>query len=164
MNDTSYYSAINNWIAQYNGLVLAWFKVDMDEIGRNLPVEKLNNMLLAGDITVESVQDRKLLFASHYPLHTKEVDLCEKLGLNKMVVYSSMDSALFQRFGADKIKVMMGSMGMKNNESINHFMLTKAIEHIQEKIAAKVIEELPSTSAEEWLKLNMPYEQKENNK
>ena len=99
--------------------------------------------------------DKKIIFAEHYPLQQKEKDLYEKLNLEEVQIWSSLDEPLFKHFGGDKIVAMMKQLGMKESESVEHKMLGKSVLNAQEKIAQKVQFEQSARSQKDWLEKNL---------
>lgn len=95
------------------------------------------------------------VFVEHYPLHSKEIDLIKNWEAKNIVVYSALDEPLFRHFGSDKLIPMMKMLGMKEDEVIEHNMVTKSIIKGQEKIAQQVTVELSSASQEEWMQKNV---------
>jgi len=95
------------------------------------------------------------VFTEHYPLHSKELDLIKNWESEKVVVYSALDEALFRHFGSDKLIPLMKMLGMKEDEVIEHPMVTKSIIKGQEKIAEQVTLEQSATSQEEWMQKNI---------
>ena len=82
-----------------------------------------------------------------------------ELGISlPIIAFASLDDALLQRFGSEKAKGLMLSMGMKAEEVIEHSMIEKSIEKAQSKIAKKVFTESKTNSAEDWLRMNFPAE------
>lgn len=100
--------------------------------------------------------DNKIpVFVEHYPLHTKELDLIKNWGAEKIIVYSAMDEPLFKHFGSEKLIPIMKMLGMKEDEVIEHAMVTKSIIKGQEKIAEQVNLEQPASSQAEWMTKNV---------
>jgi flavodoxin len=95
------------------------------------------------------------VFTEHYPLHNKELDLIKNWEANKIVVYSALDEALFRHFGSDKLIPLIKMLGMKEDEAIEHPMVTKSIIKGQEKIAEQVTLEQSASSLEEWMRKNI---------
>ncbi|MBL7701353.1 MAG: hypothetical protein JNM14_03840 [Ferruginibacter sp.] len=95
------------------------------------------------------------VFVEHYPLHTKEIDLIKNWDAKKIVVYSALDEPLFRHFGSDKIIPLIKMIGMKEEEAIEHKMVTKSIINGQEKIAKLITFEQSAASQEEWMKKNI---------
>ncbi len=97
----------------------------------------------------------KPVFVEHYPLHSKEEGLVQNWEQKNIMVYSAMDEPLFKHFGSEKLIPMMKFMGMKENEVIEHSMVSKSIIKGQEKIEMHVHAEQPASSQAEWMEKNM---------
>jgi len=82
--------------------------------------------------------NRKPVFVEHYPLHTKELQLIRNWDAEKIIVFSAMDEPLFKHFGSEKLIPLMKMLGMKEDEVIEHNMVSKSILKGQEKIAEQV--------------------------
>ena len=95
------------------------------------------------------------VFVEHHPLHTKELELIKNWGAEKIIVYSAMDEPLFKHFGSDKLIPIMKMLGMKEDEVIEHSMVSKSIIKGQEKIAEQVSLELSASSQEDWMRKNL---------
>jgi hypothetical protein len=99
--------------------------------------------------------NKKPVFVEHYPLHTKELELVKNWGTEKIIVFSAMDEPLFKHFGSEKLIPLMKMLGMKEDEVIEHNMVTKSIIKGQEKIAEQVAIEQSAGSQEEWMRKNV---------
>ena len=77
------------------------------------------------------------------------------MNLEKVNVWSALDEPLFQIFGSEKIIQMMKQLGMKENESVQHTMLSKSIQNAQEKIEKKVQVEHTAHSQKDWFEINL---------
>lgn len=95
------------------------------------------------------------VFVEHYPLHSKEIELIKNWDAKNIVVYSALDEPLFKHFGSDKIIPIMKMLGMKEDEVIEHNMVTKSIIKGQEKIAGQVSLEQSSNSQGGWMEKNL---------
>jgi hypothetical protein len=95
------------------------------------------------------------VFVEHYPLHSKEIELIKNWDAKNIVVYSALDEPLFKHFGSDKIIPVMKMLGMKEDEVIEHNMVTKSIIKGQEKIAGQVSLEQSSNSQGGWMEKNL---------
>ncbi len=133
--------------------VLCWFEATRRELHAYLPVDRKPEVLLASQYFYSP--GTNFVFAEHYPLKQAEQELYKILAIEKAVVYSALQEPLFTSFGGEKIIQMMLQMGMKEDESIEHNMISKAIENAQEKIEKKVLVEQRTTSPEEWLLMNL---------
>jgi len=101
------------------------------------------------------LQNKVPVFVEHYPLHTKEIELIKNWDAEKIIVYSAMDEPLFKNFGSEKLIPLMKMMGMKEDEVIEHSMVSKSIIKGQEKIADQVSIEQSAGSQEEWMRKNI---------
>ena len=101
------------------------------------------------------LQNKKPVFVEHYPLHTKELELIKNWDAEKIIVYSAIDEPLFKHFGSEKLIPLMKMMGMKEDEVIEHSMVSKSIIKGQEKIAQQVTLEQSAASQEEWMRKNI---------
>ena len=73
----------------------------------------------------------------------------------KIIVFSAMDEPIFKHFGSDKLIPLMKMMGMKEDEVIEHNMVSKSIIKGQEKIGEQVTLEQSAGSQEEWMRKNI---------
>ena len=101
------------------------------------------------------LQNKIPVFVEHYPLHEKEIELIKNWQAEKIIVYSAMDEPLFKHFGSDKLIPLMKMLGMKEDEVIEHSMVSKSIIKGQEKIAQQVTFEQSAVSQEEWMRKNI---------
>ncbi len=117
---------------------------------------------LDGDLVTEThflhaskLLDKTPVFVEHYPLHTKEIELIKNWDAKNIVVFSALDEPLFKHFGSDKIIPIMKMLGMKEDEVIEHNMVTKSIIKGQEKIAEQVTLEQAASSQAGWMEKNI---------
>ena len=97
-----------------------------------------------------------VVFGEHYPVRAKEEELWQNLNLENVTIYSSLEEPLFQRFGGERIITLMKQLGMEENETISHTMISQSIRNAQEKIAKQVSFEQTAGSQEDWFKKNLP--------
>jgi len=101
------------------------------------------------------------LFAEHYPTYSKEESVLNKIdeltGCKAVILfYASLDEPLFKFFGGDNIKNMMIKLGIKEDECIQHSMVTKSIENAQKKIEKKISSDFETPSQDDWFLKNYP--------
>lgn len=99
--------------------------------------------------------EKNLVFLEHYPLREKEEEVIENLNPKQVYVFSSLDEPLFNQFGGGKMVELMKSLGMKEDEMIEHPMISKSIVNAQHKLAQKVTIENSANSAKEWFERNV---------
>jgi iron only hydrogenase large subunit-like protein len=156
MSTPAMQAGLGKWLqAQPNGIVAVWFQKDKEALQALLPEAVASRLILADQLTPDHVTGNLILFAGHYPLQQVEAELAEKIGMKKMLVHSSLTSPLFKHFGGDKIIEVAKGMGMKEDEAIEHFLVSSAITKTQGKIADKVSQEQFANSEEEWMQLNL---------
>lgn len=102
------------------------------------------------------------LFYGHYPIPARESQLVEKISAaDKATIitfFSSLDDRAFQMFGAENIKSLMEKMGLKEDEAVEHAMVSKAMERAREKIAGTISTEIITSTETGWYQQN--YKQK----
>ncbi len=101
------------------------------------------------------LQHKKAVFTEHHPLHGKELELVQHWPEQPIIVYSAMDEPLFVHFGSEKMLGLMKLLGMKEDEVIEHSLVTKSIIKGQDKIAGMVELEQSAQSQKEWLEKNL---------
>jgi hypothetical protein len=118
------------------------------ELDENLVIE-------ARKLNISKLLDKVPVFTEHFPLHEKEIDFIRNWHIEKIIVYSALDEPLFKHFGSDKLIPLMKMLGMKEDEVIEHNMVTKSIIKGQEKIREQVTLEQPAASQDEWMRKNI---------
>ena len=138
-------------------LFICWFADTAVKFKEFFRLQGLDENLITDThhLHASRLQNKKPVFVEHYPLHTKEIDLIKNWGTEKIIVYSAMDEPLFKHFGSEKLIPLMKMLGMKEDEVIEHKMVTKSIINGQEKIADKVTLEQSADSQEEWMRKNI---------
>ncbi|NOU18206.1 MAG: hypothetical protein HOO91_11685 [Bacteroidales bacterium] len=137
-------------------VVVAWFSKTQEEFHQflneqhGLGVE----IQLAQTAISTQISDKKLILLEHFPLRGKEETFIINLNPSQVIVLSSLDEPLFEIFGSDEIIRMMKSLGMKEDEMIEHPMISKSIVRAQQKLEQKVICENFADSSKEWFQRN----------
>jgi preprotein translocase subunit SecA len=70
------------------------------------------------------------------------------------VFYSSLDEAIFQIFGGDRIKDVIEKLGLAEGEFLQHSMISSSISNVQEKIEKEIVMEYKTNSIKEWFERN----------
>lgn len=138
-------------------LFIAWFKDTATEFRKYfLEHGAPESMVIeVKEFHTSRLVNHKPVFVEHYPLHTAEEALVKDWKQEKIIVYSALDEPLFKHFGSEKIIPMMKLMGMKENEVIEHNMVTKSIIKGQHKIEEQVTVEQSANLQEDWMKRNL---------
>jgi hypothetical protein len=99
------------------------------------------------------------LFAGHYPLPSKEDQLIQKLNAAfpqcPIIFYSSLDEPAVEIFGSDRIVGLLDKMGMKEEEAIEHTMVSQSMKRARAKIESRVAKEIVTQSEAEWYAKNV---------
>ena len=102
----------------------------------------------------------EIIVAEHHPMQSQDgelVDAAAKLACNaRLCFYFSLDDPLLRHFGSDSIKALFVRLGIDRGECISHHLINTAIHTAQEKIERKVGKDVPTYSADDWFKYNLP--------
>ncbi|MEO6253418.1 MAG: hypothetical protein ABIO79_08945 [Ferruginibacter sp.] len=140
-----------------NHVFIAWFAdtaVKFKEFFRQQGLDE-SRIMETHHLHASKLQNKIPVFVEHYPLHAKEMELITNWDAEKIIVYSAMDEPLFKHFGSEKLIPLMKMLGMKENEVIEHNMVSKSIIKGQEKIAEQVSIEQSANSQEDWMRKNI---------
>lgn len=138
-------------------LFICWFPETLTRFKEFFRQQGLDENLVieTHHLHTSKLLNKKPVFVEHYPLHTREIELIKNWGNEKIIVFSALDEPLFKHFGSEKLIPLMKMLGMKEDEVIEHNMVTKSIIKGQEKIAQQVTLEQTATSQEEWMRKNI---------
>lgn len=132
---------------------IGWFDdtiAEVEETFKNSAVTVLN----ARTIHKAQVEGSALIFIEHHPMKSKEEAVFNQLGLTEAIVLTALDEPLLMIFGGEKLIKMMQSLGMNEDEIIEHKMVTQSIANAQEKIEKKIELEQSARSQSEWIERN----------
>jgi len=147
---------ISEWQKDPGTIFIFWFDDSLREV-ESIFTKQTNSapiLVTAREATAQYTVGKKIIIGEHYPLQQKENDLFQKLKLEVAEIWSSLDEPLFKRFGSDKIIEIMKQLGMKEDQVIEHSMITKAIQNAQAKISKKNLMDSPGVSQSDWLLKN----------
>ncbi len=138
-------------------IFICWFNATLKKFRAAFLQQGIDELKIIDAKQVHSamLKDKTPVFTEHYPLHAKEMALVQHWPSEKIVVYSAMDEPLFKQLGSEKMIPLMKLLGMKEDEVIEHSLVTKSIIKGQAKIALAVTLEQPANSQEEWLERNL---------
>ncbi len=109
--------------------------------------------------TFAATSGNAVVFGERFPLSEQEQQLAaqlQQLGVAMpMLAYAALDDAFFLQFGGERISNLMKSMGMDDQEFIEHPMIQSAIKNAQNKIAQKVSISSRTKSPEEWFRMHV---------
>ncbi len=141
---------------QKDVVVIAWFSKTQEEFHQFLNEQHGLGIEIHLAQTVISIQisNTKLILLEHFPMHNKEENLILNLNPTHVVILNSLDEPLFEVFGSEEIIRLMKSLGMKEDEMIEHPMISKSIVRVQQKLEQKVTYESSANSSKEWFERN----------
>jgi hypothetical protein len=96
-----------------------------------------------------------IIFIEHHPMKRKEDLVFEQLGLKEAIILTSLDEPLLKIFGGEKLIDIMQKLGMKEDEIIEHKMVSQSIANAQKKIEERMIVEQSVRSQSEWLERSL---------
>jgi hypothetical protein len=101
--------------------------------------------------------DILVLFRGHYPLIEPEELILEKIGEAGLpaIFCSSLDDGIFEQFGSGNLKSLVESLGLKDDEYIEHAMVSSALLNARKKLQSKVTIETKAKSEREWFHRNL---------
>jgi hypothetical protein len=132
---------------------IGWFDetiTELEEIFKNSAVIVLN----ARKIHKAQVEGSAIIFIEHHPMKSKEETVLNQLGLTEAIVLSALDEPLLMVFGGEKLIKVMQSLGMNEDEIIEHKMVTQSIANAQERIEKKLEIEQSMRSQSDWIEKN----------
>ncbi len=99
-------------------------------------------------------------FGGHYPLLPRESEVLEKLkGLNRPNISisfcQSLDGALLKYFGGGKLVSLLEQLGLKDDECIEHAMITTSITRARQKLTKEVTNEMSARTEADWFVKNL---------
>ena len=149
---------LSHWKRDRNITIIFWFEESLRQAEAFFSDQATANvtLLTSREAGLQHISGNTIVFAEHYPVRSKEEALYQKLHLTTVQVYSSLDEPFFQRFGGDKIVQLMQRLGVKEEEIIQHTMISKAILAAQNKMEKKIVIEQPAHSQKNWLEKNFP--------
>jgi hypothetical protein len=131
------------------------------ELNEDNSIYILDASLISTSLHVNSIRAREktILADGHYPLVKYENDILEKLAgpesKNPVYFCLSLEDPLLKSLGSDGIIHLLETLGLKENESLDHPMIRKAIERAREKISSRVISEIRTQNEGEWFSKNV---------
>jgi len=116
--------------------------------------------MLAVMIQRAPVARASILFLGHYPLPARENEVLIKISETlqqqvSLTFWLSFDDPLLKKFGGDKVLPLLDKLGFKEDECVEHSLVSKSITNAREKIAKRVLHEITSSSEEAWFEKNL---------
>lgn len=131
---------------------ISWFEESRNHLRRYFESKAVSDIhIVDANFAIAFQHNDPVIFIEHFPLFAEEQQKFIDLGLKEAVIYSSLDEAIFDIFGGEKIIDMMRKMSMKEDEMIQNSMITMSVKRAQEKIASKAIISGTVQSQRDWL-------------
>ncbi len=155
--DAKWKSCVNMLKTDPGIVFIAWFPDTVDQLQSYFDQKGVSATLGSyRETSTHLAMGRTVIFVEHYPLFQKENDLYTSLDLKKVKVLSALDEPLFQLFGGEKIINVMRSMGLQEDEAVEHSMISRSLKNAQDKIGKKIMVEQSAQSQADWFKRNFP--------
>jgi len=137
-------------------IFIGWFDDSISELEKLFARITSSSVLILNAKTTHKaqVEGSAIIFIEHHPLKSKEDMVFDMLGLKEAIVLSALDEPWLTIFGSEKIIGMMQNLGMKEDEIIEHKMVSQSIVNAQKKIEEKMIVEQSVRSQAEWIERN----------
>ena len=99
-----------------------------------------------------------IAFTEHYPMPDKDHEIISKTASffknSTITFHISLEDLLMRLFNAERIMGIMKSLGINENEAIEHRMISSAIVNAQKKLAKKITFEQQHDDEEAWYRVN----------
>ena len=156
MSEQWKWQACTEQLLQNKELVIAvWFEETYHKLCEAMGAPSLTDRVVHTRQLVSAAQYNSIIFAEHYPLHTKEEELFKRLSFPEVTIYSSLDEPLLQHFGGSLIFTLAKQLGFKEDEVMENELISAALKNAQEDISSKVFAEIPTESQADWLMKNL---------
>ncbi len=135
-----------------NILFMAWFQETKNKLEAYFKANHLVEEQVYLADYLNSVQaDKQLIFVEHHPLASEEQRIASIFGKDEITVLSALSEPIFQLFGGARIVEVFKKLDMKENEAIEHGMISRSIKNAQQKIASKAMINCSARSQADWL-------------
>ncbi len=143
---------------QPNTVLIAWFTETQQQWQTFMQQQHMpQTVLLARGLNALQLAGKHIIMLERYPLPEKEATFFQSLNQLEVVVVSAMDEPLFTAFGSDRIIALLQKLGLKDDEPIEHNMITNSLKNAQSNLEEKLkggIEQ-SATSMQDWFSKNI---------
>lgn len=134
-----------------NIVLIAWFEETKNFVERFLAqANQVETIIMAKQSNASQVENKTVIFLEHYPLRKKEQTIIQGWQAKEIIFLSALDEPFLQQFGGEKILAIMQQLGIKEEECIEHEIISKSIVRAQEKLEEKILLDPTAHSAREW--------------
>ena len=130
---------------------VAWFEETENKLQSFFHQNGLEVQVHLADRLPQNLNERELIFVEHHPLRTEEQGIADRFDKKEITVFSALTEPIFLSFGGGRIVDLMVKMGAKEDEALEHSMISKSILRAQEKIASKYVINSSAKSQGDWL-------------
>lgn len=140
-----------------DAIFTCWFKETLLDFNQFLSSNNKSplELKLAGSLFPSTNMIRTIIFLEHYPLRAAEDNFLNSFNPTEVFFLNSLDEPLFQNFGGERIIGLMDTLGLNEEDFIEHSMISKSIRRAQDKIQKKIRIEYSANSAGEWFQINV---------
>lgn len=100
----------------------------------------------------------KIIIPEHHPAYSQEqallLHLMPLIPHAQISFFTSLDEPFMKILDSNRIKTALKRMGIKEDENIEHSLVTKSIARTQQKIEKKATTKVIANSQQEWLDLS----------
>lgn len=169
-NDTYKFNALKETIRKNNKLILVYFFQDTKAKAIHLveacniqfteQIDSSNQIVIIHADNLQKLNsnsEKSIIFLEHHPsFATEQIALNHllNLGYKKVEFLSSFDDPILNYFGKNIVSILE-RMGFKDDEVIQHNMITQSIKNAQKKIDQKVSFPNNTRNAKDWIASNL---------
>jgi hypothetical protein len=134
-------------------IIFAWFEETRDYFSKSIKekYDKELEIVLAQKIFPGNLQDKRILFLEHYPVFSKEQNLLADKGIQNLWFINSLEDPILSVFKGN-IGQVMKTMGLDENECLEHGLISKSIVSAQKKIEKKLRRDFHAKSGDDWIR------------
>lgn len=115
--------------------LVAWSQVTKDLFQKNIRDKGIyHEVILVSETLPARMRNRDICFLEHHLFYRKEIELLQSWKCEKVLFLNSVEDPVFILSGSDRIVQLMEKMGMKEEEVLEHSMISKSIQRVQQKL------------------------------
>ena len=139
-----------------NTALVAWFPETQQLWQQFFDLHNLpNQVLLASHLNTLQIANKTIIMLEHYPLAAKEDAFLQMIRQPEVIILSALDEPLFAKFGGESTIALMQKMGMKEDEAIEHKMVSESLRNAQAELEKKVTVHQNAQSMQDWFAKNI---------
>ncbi len=172
-NNTAKYKGISNFIQSNPSVLFLYYfsetKSQFEQLAEIMQLDVSADFHHIKKITITNAENilnstidltnTTICFIEHHPSYIAEQKvlqyLAEELNIKSVYFQTSLQKPLLLLFGGEKIAVMMDRMGCKEDESLQHSMISNSIQNAQKKIDEQGPVFIERQTARSWFEANI---------